>query len=98
MRCPAHLRILADVRGDSEVISGTTVAKTMLKLHLVGVCPKRWKTTTLINHADAYPVDAVKRDWDKGELNRVRVGDITYLCTWEGWLYLATVIDAHSRW
>ncbi len=40
----------------------------MRKLHLVGVCPKRWKTTTLIDHADAYPVDAAKRDWDKGGL------------------------------
>jgi len=90
-------RILADLRGDGEVISRKTVAKTMRKLHLVGVYPKRWKTTTLINHADAYPVDAAKRDWDKGGLNRVWVGDITYLRTWEGWLYLATVIDAHSR-
>jgi putative transposase len=90
-------KILADLRGDGEVISRKTVAKTMRKLHLKGVCPKRWKMTTLINHADAYPVDAAKRDWDKGELNRVWVGDITYLRTWEGWLYLATVIDAHSR-
>jgi len=71
-------KILADLRGDGEVISRKTVAKTMRKLGLVGVCPKRWKTTTLINHADAYLVDAAKRDWDKGELNRVWVGDITY--------------------
>jgi putative transposase len=35
--------------------------------------------------------------WDKGALNRVWVGDITYLRMWEGWPYLATVIDAHSR-
>jgi len=90
-------RILADLRDDGEVISRKTVAKTMRKLHLKGVCPKQWKTTTLIDHADAYPVDAAKRDWDKGGLNRVWVGDITYLRTWEGWLYLATVIDAHSR-
>ncbi|PZS33313.1 MAG: hypothetical protein DLM58_07990 [Pseudonocardiales bacterium] len=34
--------------------------------------------------------------WDTGTLNRVWVGDITYLRTCEGWLYLATVIDAHS--
>ena len=81
-------KILADLREDGEVISRKTVAKTMRMLGLVGVCPKRWKTTTLINHADAYPVDAAKRDWDKGELNRVWVGDITYLRTWEGWLYL----------
>jgi len=90
-------KILADLRDDGEVISRKTVAKTMRKLHLKGVCPKRWRTTTLIDHAGAYPVDAAKRDWDKGELNRVWVGDITYLRTWEGWLYLATVIDAHSR-
>ena len=68
-------RILADLREDGEVISRKTVAKTMRKLHLVGVCPKRWKTTTLIDHADAYPVDAVKRNWDQGELNRVWVGN-----------------------
>jgi hypothetical protein len=86
-------RILADLRGDGEVIARKTVAKTMRKLHLVGVCPKRWRTTTLINHADAYPVDAAKRSWDKGELNRVWVGDITYLRTWQGgctWPRLST--------
>ena len=43
------------------------------------------------------PADAVDRVWDTGALNRVWVGDITYLRTWQGWLYLATVIDAHSR-
>ena len=68
-------KILADLRGDGEVISRKTVAKTMRKLGLVGVCPKRWKTTTVIDHTDAYPVDAAKRSWDKGELNRVWVGD-----------------------
>ncbi|MGK2854914.1 MAG: DDE-type integrase/transposase/recombinase [Microbacteriaceae bacterium] len=73
------------------------MASTMRRLGLRGICPKRWRTTTVIDHADAYPADAAKRAWDTGVLNRVWVGDITYLRTWEGWLYLATVIDAHSR-
>ena len=90
-------KILADLREDGEVISRKTVAKVMRRLGLQGICPKRWKTTTLIDNADAYPVDAVKRQWDTGGLNQVWVGDITYLRTWEGWLYLASVIDAHSR-
>ncbi|TFD51487.1 IS3 family transposase [Cryobacterium sp. Hh11] len=90
-------RILVDLRADGEIISRKTVARTMKRLGLAGICPKKWKTTTIIDHADAYPVDAVKRKWDTGALNQVWVGDITYLRTWEGWVYLATVIDAHSR-
>ncbi|EON21979.1 integrase catalytic subunit [Nocardioides sp. CF8] len=90
-------RILADLREDGEIISRKTVAKTMRKLGLRGVCPKRWKTTTISDSNDTYPPDAVKRQWDTGVLNAVWIGDITYLRTWEGWLYLATVIDAHSR-
>jgi putative transposase len=90
-------RILVDLREDGEVISRKTVAKSMRRLGLRGVCPKRWRTTTVVDRGDAYPPDAVERVWDTGALNRVWVGDITYLRTWEGWLYLATVIDAHSR-
>jgi len=91
-------KILADLRDDGEIISRKTVAKAMRNLGLRGICPRRWRTTTtIIGHADAYPADQVKRGWDTGSLNQVWVGDITYLRTWEGWLYLATVIDAHSR-
>ena len=90
-------RILADLREDGERISRKTVAKTMRKLGLRGICPKKWRTTTLTDSSDTYPPDAVNRAWDTGVLNTVWVGDITYLRTWEGWLYLATVIDACSR-
>jgi putative transposase len=90
-------RILVDLREDGEIISRKTVAKTMRRLGLRGICPRRWRTTTIVDHADAYPPDAANRAWDTGVLNRIWVGDITYLRTWEGWLYLATVIDAHSR-
>ncbi len=69
----------------------------MRKLGLRGICPRRWRTTTQRDSGDTYPPDAAKRAWDTGVLNAVWVGDISYLRTWEGWLYLATVIDAHSR-
>ncbi|AWT25175.1 hypothetical protein Csp1_03490 [Corynebacterium provencense] len=41
--------------------------------------------------------DRVKRGWDQGRPDRVRMSDNTYLRTGEGWLYLAAVTDAHSR-
>ena len=90
-------RILADLREDGEVISRKTVAKAMRKLGLRGICPRQWRTTTVREDGDTYPPDIAKRQRDTGVLNAVWVGDITYQRTWEGWLYLATVIDAHSR-
>jgi transposase InsO family protein len=43
-------------------------------------------------------LDLVKRAFGPGtELDRTWVGDITYVRTWEGWLYLASVIDLASR-
>ena len=67
-------RILADLREDGEIISRKTVAKAMRKLGLRGICPKKWRTTTIVDHADAYPPDAAKRAWDTGTLNTVWVG------------------------
>jgi len=69
-------RALVDLRADGEIISRKTVATTMKRLGLAEICPKKWKTTTVIDHADAYPVDAVKRQWDTGALNLFWVGDI----------------------
>ena len=54
-------RILVDLREDGETISRKTVAKTMRKLGLRGICPKRWKTTTITSPSDSYPADAAMR-------------------------------------
>jgi len=59
-------RILADLREDGETISRKTVAKTMRKLGLRGICPKKWRTTTILDHADAYPPDATNAAGTRG--------------------------------
>ncbi len=59
-------KILADLREDREIISRKTVAKVMRQLGLRGICPTRWRTTTVLDGADRYPADAVKREWDTG--------------------------------
>ncbi len=39
----------------------------------------------------------MRREWNPTEPNRLSVADITYIRTWEGWLYLAAALDCHSR-
>ncbi|MBT8228234.1 MAG: IS3 family transposase [Dactylosporangium sp.] len=41
--------------------------------------------------------DLVSRNWSPSAPNRTWVGDVTYIKTWTGWAFLATVVDCHSR-
>jgi putative transposase len=70
----------------------------MRRAGLAGRAPKRWKKTTVPDPAAAR-ADAIRRDFttDAAKINQRWCGDITHLATWEGWLYLATVIDIASR-
>jgi transposase InsO family protein len=76
------------------------VARLMRQAGLEGRCKKRWRKTT-IAAADAEverAKDLIQRAFaPTGEIDRRYVGDITYIATWEGWAYLATVIDLASR-
>jgi transposase InsO family protein len=83
-------RILADLRDDGEVVSRKTVAASLRRQGLAGVCPRRFApATTVVDLDAAVPKDLVKRRFDTGILNRVWTSDITYLGTGEGWLYLS---------
>lgn len=75
------------------------VARLMRTAGIAGKCPRRWRTTTVGDpSAEARP-DLVGRDFgtDPAAVDTRWCGDITYINTWEGWLYLATVIDLASR-
>ena len=73
------------------------VADIMREQGLKAVQPRAYKRTTLPGGADAYPGDQVERDFTAQVPGTVLVGDITYLRTGQGWLYLATVIDLCTR-
>jgi len=75
------------------------IARLMRAAGRRGRTPKRWRTTTVPDPGAALPVDLIGRDFATATtaLNTRWCGDITYIHTWEGWLYLATVIDLGSR-
>ena len=74
------------------------VARLMRRTGLEGRCKKRWRTTTVPDPDAERARDLIQRQFGPcTEIDRRYVGDITYLNTWEGWAYLATVIDLASR-
>src|SRR6478672_11534356 len=91
-------RILADLRADGEQVSRKTVAASLRRQGLAGICPRRFApATTVVDLDAAVPKDLVRRRFDTGLLNRVWTSDITYLGTGQGWLYLCAVRDGCSR-
>ena len=75
------------------------IARLMRSAGIAGRAPRRWKKTTVADPAAAARADLIRRDFtaDAAKINARWCGDITYICTWEGWLFLATVIDIASR-
>ena len=74
------------------------VRRLMRRAGLEGRCKKRWRKTTVPDPAAERAKDLIGRHFGPStELDRRYVGDITYIMTWEGWAYLATVIDLASR-
>lgn len=58
---------------------------------------RRYKVTTDSSHCFAAAPNLLNRKFSADSANKAWVGDITYLETDEGWLYLAAVLDLHSR-
>jgi transposase InsO family protein len=73
------------------------VADVMRELGLRAIQPRAYRVTTIHGDSDDYPPDLLDRDFTSTQPGTRLVGDITYLRTNQGWLYLATVIDLATR-
>jgi len=85
---------------DRGLVCGRRRVRRLMRVHgLEGRCKKRWRKTTIQDPAaEAEALDLIQRHFGPCEVLDARyVGDITYIATWEGWAYLATVIDLASR-
>ena len=73
-------------------------ARKLMKEAAVKVrCRKKYKVTTDSNHKQPVFENVLDRGFDINQPDQAYVGDITYIWTQEGWLYLAVVIDLFSR-
>lgn len=78
-------------------VSRSKARKLMKEAGVEAKQRKRYKVTTNSNHQQPVFENKLNREFDVTAPDRVYAGDITYLWTQEGWLYLAVVIDLYSR-
>lgn len=90
-------RITEQLNQEGHAVNRKTVAKSLKKQKLRARAAKKFKATTNSNHNLPVAPNLLKQDFTATAPNQKWVGDITYLWTDEGWLYLAVVIDLYSR-
>ena len=90
-------RIHAELRAAGVRCARKRVARLMQTAGLVG-CHRRRRTRTTGAEPTHVPApNLVARNFSAPAIDRLWLGDITYVATREGWLYLAVLLDAHSR-
>jgi transposase InsO family protein len=90
-------RITDELNDNGETCSKNRVAKRMKHLGLRAKAKKKFKVTTDSKHNLPVAPNLLNRDFIATAPNQKWVGDISYVWTDEGWMYLAVIIDIYSR-
>ena len=91
-------RIFDELKFDHQVrCSGKRVRRLMRQLGIKGTHRRRYRKTTERDASLPVAPDLMNRDFTATRPDEKYVGDITYIRTWEGWLYLAIILDVFSR-
>jgi putative transposase len=83
---------------EGQTIARCTVERLMRQQGLQGIVRGRTVKTTRSDPAASYPSDRVNRQFTAARPNVLWVADFTYVSTWQGFVYVAFVIDVFSRY
>lgn len=92
-----YRKVFKQLSNQGILCSKNRVAKLMAKNSLISKIKRKFKATTNSKHNFPVADNLLNRQFDVELPNTYWVGDISYIWTKEGWLYLATVIDLYSR-
>lgn len=90
-------KVWLQLRREGKNVARCTVERLMRKLGIKGVVRGKTIKTTVSRPDGAYPLDRVKRQFTAARPNALWVADFTYVSTWQGFVYVAFVIDVFSR-
>lgn len=96
-RTYGRVRLTRELRESGEFVNEKRVGRLMKLDGLRAKAARKFKATTDSGHARPVAPNTLNREFTAEAPNEKWVGDITYLWTEEGWLYLAVVIDLFSR-
>lgn len=85
------------LRRDGHDIARCTVERLMRELGIAGVVRGKRKRPVDADPRETRPADLVDRHFARLRTDQLWVADFTYVWTWSGWVYVAFVLDAHSR-
>ena len=94
---PGVRRMRAGLAALGHLVSHKRVHRLMQAAGLRGRHPRAWKRTTIGGDRPVPAPDLIGRDFTAAAPDAKWCGDVTYIKTWDGWAYLATVIDLYSR-
>ena len=90
-------KVWRQLHREGIAVARCTVERLMGELHLEGVRRGKPRRTTTPDTTAPRPADLVNRDFSAQRPNQLWVADLTYVATWSGFVYVALVIDAFSR-
>ncbi|MGQ7249300.1 IS3 family transposase [Halomonas sp. V046] len=90
-------RLALDLRDKGLPVNRKTVAASLQRQGLRAKAARKFKATTNSRHSLPVAPNLLEQDFTADVPNQKWAGDITYLATGEGWLYLAVLIDLYSR-
>ena len=90
-------KVWRQLHREGIAVARCTVERLMRELGLRGAVRGKTRRTTTPDAAAARPADLVDRDFAAQRPNQLWVADLTYVATWSGFVYVAFVIDAFSR-
>jgi len=96
-QCYGSPRVHAELQAKGEAVSRKRVARIMKENKIISISKKRFKATTNSRHSLPICPNLLNQNFQAEAPNQKWVGDITYISTSEGWVYLASVIDLYSR-
>jgi transposase InsO family protein len=90
-------KVWRQLRREGHDVARCTVARLMREMALQGVIRGKRVRTTVADKAAACPLDHVNRQFHAPAPNRLWVSDFTYVSTWQGFVYVAFVVDVFAR-